>query len=381
MAEQTFSVPQGSFQLSRADTEDLSLRAWDAADEYLLNHLARSDDPTPKRVLVINDGFGALAVALVESASEVVSWGDSFTAHECLARNLETNQINPSEVSTLSSVAGPEGKFDLVLFKVPKHNSLLEDQLHRLRPLLHEHSVVIAGGMVRHIHSSTLNLFEQILGPTKSSLATKKARLAFVEFDASLPAPINPWPLHWIHDGLKVTNRAGVFSARKLDIGTRLLLDNLDSGSGSVEVIDLGCGNGVVGAMFLAQNPAAHCLFVDESYAAVASASATVRDSGTDARARFDVGKRLDDLADQSSADLILNNPPFHDNAALSSAIANQMFQSSHRVLRSGGSLMVIGNRHLGYHLKLKRLFGNCETIDSNSKFVVLKADKQLRAG
>jgi 16S rRNA (guanine1207-N2)-methyltransferase len=42
---------------------------------------------------------------------------------------------------------------------------------------------------------------------------------------------------------------------------------------------------------------------------------------------------------------------------------------------RSGvRELRVVGNRHLGYHLKLKKLFGNCETVAGNAKFVILKA-------
>jgi 23S rRNA (guanine1835-N2)-methyltransferase len=36
-----------------------------------------------------------------------------------------------------------------------------------------------------------------------------------------------------------------------------------------------------------------------------------------------------------------------------------------------------VGNRHLGYHTKVKKVFGNCEMITSNRKFVVLKAIKQ----
>jgi len=36
----------------------------------------------------------------------------------------------------------------------------------------------------------------------------------------------------------------------------------------------------------------------------------------------------------------------------------------------------VVGNRHLGYHAKLKKLFGNCETVAANRKYVILKAIK-----
>jgi 16S rRNA (guanine1207-N2)-methyltransferase len=53
------------------------------------------------------------------------------------------------------------------------------------------------------------------------------------------------------------------------------------------------------------------------------------------------------------------------------------MFSEARRALRPGGELWVIGNRHLGYHLKLRRLFGNSELVASDAKFVVLRAVKK----
>jgi len=43
-------------------------------------------------------------------------------------------------------------------------------------------------------------------------------------------------------------------------------------------------------------------------------------------------------------------------------------------VLRRGGELRVVGNRHLGHHARLRKIFGNCETIAANRKFVLLSA-------
>jgi 16S rRNA (guanine1207-N2)-methyltransferase len=50
------------------------------------------------------------------------------------------------------------------------------------------------------------------------------------------------------------------------------------------------------------------------------------------------------------------------------------MFTGARRVLAPGGELWVVGNRHLGYHVKLRRLFGNCRLVASDPKFVVLRA-------
>jgi 16S rRNA G1207 methylase RsmC len=75
--------------------------------------------------------------------------------------------------------------------------------------------------------------------------------------------------------------------------------------------------------------------------------------------------------------DLVLNNPPFHSHQATTDATAWRMFTGARRALRPGGELWVIGNRHLGYHVKLRKLFGNSRLMASDPKFVVLKAVKR----
>lgn len=364
-------VPQGRFQLSRwPDRQGAPMRAWDAADEYLLNHLHQEAVPLDGTVLIVNDGFGALGTALGPEAD--ISWGDSVVGHRALTANLSrASRFGPVNLPGNQS---PAQTVDVVVLKVPKHNSLLEDQLHRLRPLFRSASTVITAGMTKNIHTSTLQLLETILGPTRTSLARKKARLAFTTFDPDLRPGPNPWPMTWQHDGLTIVNHGGVFSARSLDIGTRFLLEhlptNLPDGS---RVIDLGCGNGVVGATVLAKNPGSSCVFVDESYSAVASARESVQRSVPDAVARFASVESLDEAVEPSSVDLVINNPPFHSSTALSNATAEEMFHASHRALRSGGELLVVGNRHLGHHVRLKRIFGNCTTVGGNPKFVVMQ--------
>jgi 16S rRNA (guanine1207-N2)-methyltransferase len=137
--------------------------------------------------------------------------------------------------------------------------------------------------------------------------------------------------------------------------------------------VDLGCGNGVVGTAAALADPEAEVTFVDESYSAVASAEATFQDNVPSGAAKFLVGDGLSALAD-ASVDLVLNNPPFHSHRATTDTAARRMFADARRALRPGGELWVVGNRHLGYHVRLRRLFGNCEVVAGDPKFVVLKA-------
>ncbi|MCX5414747.1 methyltransferase [Streptomyces sp. NBC_00059] len=381
------TTSQGEFDLARFPENPRDpLRAWDAADEYLLNRLDGAEGSEPVRpsgtVAVVGDRWGALATAL--AAHRPVQITDSYLARRATTANLARNGLDPDSVRMLSVRDTPPERVDLLLLRVPKSLALLEDQLHRLAPAVHAGTVVIGTGMVKEIHTSTLKLFERIIGPTRTSLAVKKARLIFCTPDPALPRTPSPWPYRYdlpgdvgAVSGRTVTNHAGIFCAERLDIGTRFFLKHLPARTGPDHVVDLGCGNGVVGTSAALANPDATVTFIDESYQAVASAEETFRaNAAPDAEAHFLVGDAMADVP-PASVDLVLSNPPFHSHQAVTDATARNMFHGARDALRQGGELWVVGNRHLGYHTQLRRIFGNCVTVAGDPKFVVLRAVKR----
>lgn len=367
-------TPRGEYELHRYPPHKRELlRAWDAADEYLLHSLSEQN-LHPKPCLIVNDGFGALAVANKQLSP--LSWSDSWLAHQALRENLIQNACDPDAVRVLPSIQTPDESPALVLIKVPKSLALLEDQLMRLKPLLNTHSRIIVAGMVKTMPASVWKMLESIIGPTTTSRAWKKARLIEVSVDTQLTLPTNPYPRRWSLEGtaFEILNCANVFSRERLDIGTRLMLQHLPPTEGPTEIIDLGCGNGVLGLIAAQQNPHASLHFVDESYMAIDSAKANFRQvDNTLQRAEFQLGDGLVEL-EKKSADLVLCNPPFHQSHALGNSVAMSMFKQSARVLNEAGELWVVGNRHLDYHFKLKRWFRTVDVAASNKKFVVLKA-------
>lgn len=372
------SVPQGEITLERYPPEQF-LRAWDAADEYLLRQIAeQSILSRHSSVLLVNDSFGALSVALADYAPMMMS--DSYLAQLGLINNLRINGFPQDAAGFNNGLQTPQAEFDLVLFKIPKNLALLEHQLYGLRDRLGAGSRFIAAGMTRSIHKSTLQLFEDILGPTTTSPARKKARLIFVIRDESLNKGQSPYPGRFVVEAdreYSIVSHANVFSRDRLDNGSRLLIENMPLSTRYQHIVDLGCGNGLLGLIAASLNDQASVLFVDESYMAVDSARENfVAAFGADRSAEFRVTDCLQGITDES-ADLVLNNPPFHQQNSISDAIAWKMFIEARRILKPLGDLWVVGNRHLAYHAKLKKLFGNCEQIASNRKFVVLKAVKQ----
>jgi len=384
--ETEFTTPSGIITLKRfPENKRELLRAWNTADEYLLNHAMEPDNVARigfSHCLTVNDQFGALSLGI--NTEKVTCWSDSKIAFDNIEKNAQLNQQNISHLNLVPSTETPQGCFDLVLIQIPKNLSLLEYQLHQIQPLLAENALILSGGMIKHLPKSAIELVANILGETTAQLAWKKARV----FNTRVETKINSARESSTYQyrsyfklektPFTIVNHPNVFSRQSLDIGTRLFLQNIPQGDYQ-HIIDLGCGNGVVGLMAAQKNPDAKVTCTDESYLATQSAKETFTAAEEQGVTNSTAFLTQDCLTDTSgdTADLILCNPPFHQQQTVGDHITRRMFAQSKAALRQKGELWIVGNRHLGYHVQLKRLFGNCRTVASNKKFVILKAVKR----
>ena len=371
-----FDTPFAQLDLIRQpEQQNEPLQAFDAADEYLLNYLAAQQPVAGTRVLVLNDSFGALAASLLGKV-EVSSSGDSFLGFQGLEKNLLRNGQAFDAIQGIPASEPLVGPFDRVLIRVPKTLALLEEQLIRLQGQLAPGAEVIAAAMVKHLPRAAGDLLERYIGPVQASLAVKKARLLIATPEAKEPA-VSPYPSRYRLDApaIELINHANVFCREGLDIGTRAFLPHLPKNLGSARVADLGCGNGVLAIASALQNPDAHYTLVDESFMAVQSAAENWRAALGD---RDMIVRAGDGLAGQEaqSLDVVLCNPPFHQQQVVGDFLAWRMFQQAREALVVGGALYIVGNRHLGYHSKLARLFRGVEQVANTPKFVILKARK-----
>jgi 16S rRNA G1207 methylase RsmC len=360
-------------------SRDPNLQAWDAADEYLLNEYrahCSEESSSHEPLLILNDSFGALCCALAQHPREMVS--DSYLSHRATERNHRSNDLSISELILTRSTDRWQLQPTRVLMKLPKSAAFLEQQLYQLQQHLQDGTEVWCGARARDIQRSHIELFEKYLGPTSCSLAWKKSRIirtTRVQRRTTAPDLISRWKLEGTR--FELLNLANVFARNRLDIGARVMLDNLPRARDYQHAIDLGCGNGVLGLQLMADNRVKQLSFVDESYMAVASARQTIKHNLPDYQhcCEFIANHCLQDLP-LNNVDLVLCNPPSHQQNTLMDDIAWQMFLDARSVLQPGGELRIVGNRHLGYHVKLKRLFGNCRLIAGNRKFSVLSARK-----
>ncbi|MFA5982563.1 MAG: methyltransferase [Methylococcaceae bacterium] len=379
LASQILSVPQGRFQLQRLPKRPRELlQAWDAADEYLLAYADTMLTASAiNNVLIVNDSFGALAIALNAYKPEV--WSDSYLSQQATQLNLAGNDISELNIRCINSLEVPTKSMQWVFIKVPKTLALLEDQLIKLQPFLTASTQIVVAGMVKLMPSSIWKLIGRIIGETTTSLAQKKARLIFAKPNIKASYLPNPYPIRYQLEETEFTivNHANVFSRDSLDIGTRFFLQHLPINANARTIVDLGCGNGVLGLMAAVKNLQAELHFVDESFMAVASARENFYQAfGASRSVSFHVANGLESFIEET-VDLILCNPPFHQQNAIGDHIAHSFFKESLRVLSRQGQLWVVGNRHLNYQQQLSKLFNKTRIVAVNAKFIIWQAGCQ----
>ena len=167
-----------------------------------------------------------------------------------------------------------------------------------------------------------------------------------------------------------VSSLPGVFSHGRLDQGTQVLLDTLNSLPAG-KVLDFGCGAGVICAYIHAQGGNHDFTLVDSDALALASSERTLQDSGCQS---FKVLASDGLSAVDGTYDLLLSNPPFHQGVRTNYEVTEQFLAQSRRLLRPGGELRIVANSFLHYAPIIEQTYGHCQTLLVRDGFSVYRA-------
>ncbi len=364
------------------DAGDPENQAHDAADRLLLDESAEARQGVARReITVIGDTFGALALACVSDATDGVVrvHQDSLGGERALAANARLTGLQAS-VASLPLDAEVVRDARVVLVRLPRSLEALGDIAGLIAAHAAPDVVVFAGGRIKHMSLGMNNVLREHFDTVDVSHARQKSRVLIARgpHDGRDAEP-SAGRLRIGDTDVEVRAFGGVFAGATLDIGTRLLLDNLlDAIPGHTDdpAIDLACGNGIVGATLALRHPELRVYASDESAAAVASARATATANGIADRMTVVRDDALSTLPD-ASASFIALNPPFHRGAAIDETIARHLFADAARVLRPGGELWTVWNSALRYRPSLEKLVGSTRQIARTPKFTVTASTRR----
>ncbi len=162
---------------------------------------------------------------------------------------------------------------------------------------------------------------------------------------------------------------AGVFSKGEVDTGTRLLLEALPEEM-SGEILDLGCGWGVIGISIAKKWPGARVTMADVNTRALDLSRENAKRNGAEVTCVESDG--MAELAEKTF-DAVVTNPPIRAGKQ----VIYRMFADAAVRLKPGGALYLVIRKQQGAESCMKYLqtiYDTVEKLDKSGGFWVIKA-------
>jgi len=312
---------------------------------------------------------------------------------DALFRELQTDQ-HPVRISTQDfgdyswlSVNGASVSFDVlpesvkscqkVILNLPREKERLVMMLHAISAWMPEDARIwLVGENKVGIKSAQRYLEQYFQNIVKVDSARHcglyEASVPHNEQQFALDAYATAWPVNFAGQRIEVVSLPGVFAHGRLDKGSRLLLNSLETLRPTGKILDFACGSGVIGCALLAGDASADVTLLDVSAVALEASGRSLSLNGLTAALLPSDG--LSELAGRY--DWIISNPPFHRGVSNDLEIAEHFFAAAGTFLTKNGRIVIVCNRHLPYASWLQNHFDRVERLDANNEFMIIQAGK-----
>jgi 16S rRNA G1207 methylase RsmC len=169
------------------------------------------------------------------------------------------------------------------------------------------------------------------------------------------------------------TTASSVFSVKRIDLGTRILIENLifpEKGC----LLDVGCGYGAVGIVAAKFNPNLHVFLTDVNHRAVLLAMQNAEKNRV-----HNVEVKQGNLYEPVQGicfDAVLSNPP----VSAGMKTVEDIIRGAHAILAKNGTLQMVVRSKIGKKILpeiFTQAFGNFNVLAIESGYRVLTAHKE----
>ncbi|CAL4326390.1 16S rRNA (guanine(1207)-N(2))-methyltransferase RsmC [Buchnera aphidicola] len=172
-----------------------------------------------------------------------------------------------------------------------------------------------------------------------------------------------------VWENFSIKSLPGVFGNKKIDEGSKLLVSTFSKNI-TGKILDVGCGTGFLSVSLLHRAPNVMITLIDNNIVALKCSEATLDINKLSGRVL------CSDFYSNISEkfDLIISNPPFHDDLKVNFDIVKKIVCDSVKHLNFRGELRFVTNSCFNYHFLLKKMFKKYFIITRTNKYKIYQA-------
>jgi 16S rRNA (guanine1207-N2)-methyltransferase len=283
------------------------------------------------------------------------------------------NKHNTSVISSFTSEYESAIKHDLVIINFPKSKDELAFTFAMIAPYLFNDAKIIIVGEKKGGVQSSPKLTQHFLSNCQKVDAARHclvfAGIVNVERLAER-FNINDWFKNYQisvdNVDLTIASLPGVFSQKKLDVGTALLLSNLPT-TMQGNVLDFGCGAGVISCFIGKKFSNTRLSLLDVSALAITSAKRTL--ALNNLSGEVFASNSLSNVTEKYHH--IVSNPPFHQGTKTSYQATEDFLRGIKTHINPRGNVSIVANSFLQYLSIMQQHIGSTKTVINKQGFSI----------
>ena len=350
----------------------------------LLAQWARVSPEAQALLVHCDTGLVGLSVLDQLETGHLIMLDAHLAAIECARQTLWLNGIDGVSVQPSDCAQAVHGQtFDCVLALLPKSRAVWEQTVVDAATLLRDGGDFFLAGANNAGIKSAAKHVEKVFGNVHVVAYRAGCRvLRAVKGLETRPPASEYYAWSTIQATVRdhtfsYVSKPGIFSWQRLDDGSRMLIEAMQDQPlrADDQVLDIGCGAGVLTLVAAQQAHEGHVTGVDADCRAVEATRRTLAlGEATNAEALLsDCVSAVSDRAFSA----VVTNPPFHKQQSTSYATARQIIHDAHQVLRKRGRFYLVANAFLKYQPLIEETFGNVQLLRQNNRYRVWYATKQ----
>lgn len=324
--------------------------------------------------LVIQSNYGVIGTVLATKTEKVIMQDTSKRACNFSRKNCKRNQITNYEIKNTPTITEIKEEPNKILYapKAYTPTKLVKKRINRSINKLKPKGTLHISGKTK----TGIKRYQNHLKNKKGQLKTKKhGKIKIIIFKPSTKTKdqidIQKQFKAKIRDKeAEFKTAQGLFSYKKIDQGTRILLKNPKIPKKPGKTLDLACGYAPI-ATFISKTTKPEKLYLTDDNARATKYAAKNLETNNVENHEIKTGDCLDSFKKQKF-DTIISNPPTHQGKQ----ITQKIWKQAHKKLTKNGKLFIVYNKNMKYEKQLKQKFDKIEEIIEKQNFRVTLAKK-----